>query len=377
MQKSRRPRVRELGIMIGTMKPGLNNAITDVSGVKVGHVTMIQGDGPLVRGKGPIRTGVTAIFPHSGDTYMERASGALEWLNGFGECLSAAVVNEFGFIIGPIVLTNSFNVYRVADALQDWSIEQHPEVGIDAAGLICLVAECSDDVLNDVQGRHVEKQQVFDVVNLAHDGPVEEGSVGAGTGMWGFGFKGGIGTSSRVLPQEVGGFTVGVLSLTNFGQREQLTINGVPVGKELSNWQPLALSRPTDGSCVLTIATDAPLSARQLKRLAKRAGLGLARTGGISENGSGDLSIAFSTTNLVPRDPVGKLREEKLVQDFDESTINMLFQATVESAEEAILNSLFMSDTMVGRDGNTLYGLPIDSVVKIMNRYGHQEVHYP
>jgi len=376
MNKNSRPRVRDVGITIGTLPTGKKNAITDVRGVKVGHLSIIEGDGDLIRGTGPIRTGITVIFPHSNDTYMNRAECAISWLNGFGECLGAAIIKEFGFIIGPIVLTNSFNVYRVADALQDWSIQQHPEVGIEAAGLICLVAECSDDVLNDVQGRHVQKEHVFKVLENANDECIEEGSVGAGTGMWGFGFKGGIGTSSRVLTADAGGYMVGTIVLTNFGQREQLIINGVPVGQELANWKPDPPERFSNGSCVITIATDAPLSARQLQRLARRATLGLAKTGAISENGSGDLAIAFSTTNLTPRDPMGSLPTKQLVPDFQENVINSLFQATIESVEESILNSIFRAETMVGKDNNILYGLPLKEVGNIMQRYGYSDVSF-
>lgn len=371
-----RSRVRDLGIAIGNMQTGKFNAITDVAGVKVGHTTLIEGEGPHIRGKGPVRTGVTVIFPHSGDTYMNRAPAAIEWLNGFGECLGAAVVNEFGFIIGPITLTSSFNVYRVADALQDWSISQHPEVGIESAGLICLVAECSDDVLNDVQGRHVHLEHVLNALEGARDGAVEEGAVGAGTGMELFGFKGGIGSSSRILPERLGGFVVGVLALTNFGVREQLVVAGVPVGRELMDWEPLRLERQNEGSCVITVATDAPLSPRQLKRIAKRSFLGMARTGGTARNGSGDLAIAYSTRNLIPRDPEAPLQTESAIPDFQEETINSLFQATVEATEEAILNSLFKADTMIGRDYNTVHGLPLAEVVAIMRKYGHTELHY-
>jgi|SRR5579863_575599 len=332
-----RPRVRDLGILIGDMPTGSHNAVTDVNGVRVGHATLIEGNGPLVRGKGPVRTGLTVIFPHSGDTYLDRVPGAIQWLNGFGECLGAAVVNEFGFIIGPIALTNSFNVYRVADALQDWSISEHPEVGIEAAGLICLVAECSDDFLNDIQGRHVHLEHVLSALEGASSGAVEEGSVGAGTGMEIFGFKGGIGTSSRILSPALGGFTLGVLALTNFGIREQLTIAGVPVGRELMSWDPQRFERQNEGSCVMVVATDAPLSSRQLQRIAKRAFLGMARTGSTARNGSGDLAIAFSTTNLVPRDPQTPLQATSFIPDSQEETINSLFQATNEAAEEAIL----------------------------------------
>lgn len=377
MSNNNRPRIRDLGIKIGGLSTGANNSITDVKGVRVGHDTIIEGKGPLLRGKGPVRTGVTVIFPHSGDTYLDRVSGAVEWLNGFGECFGAAVVNEFGFIIGPITLTNSFNVYRVADALQDWSIQQHPEVGIEAAGLICLVAECSDDILNDVQGRHVKAINVFKALETANCDAVDEGSIGAGTGMWGFGFKGGIGSSSRIIADSLGGYTVGCLVLTNFGSRDQLIINGVPVGKELINWTPNIPERISKGSCVITIATDAPLSSRQLKRLARRAFLGLARTGAISENSSGDLAIAFSTSNIIPRDPNNSIRVEKTIPDFQEMIINSLFQATTESVEEAVLNSICKAESMTGINDNTLYALPLEEVARIMQKYGYTDVKLP
>jgi D-aminopeptidase len=374
---TQRPRVRDLGITIGYMPTGTLNAITDVEGIKVGQETISDGSGAHIRGKGPIRTGVTIVFPHSGDTYLDRVVTAVEWLNGFGECLGAGLINEFGFMIGPIVLTSSFNVYRVADALQDWSIGQHPEVGIETHGLLCTVAECSDDFLNDVQGRHVHLEHVLSAIEGARGGVIAEGAVGAGTGMTAFGFKGGIGTSSRLLPKELGGFVVGVLVLANFGIREQLTIAGVPVGRELLSWKPENPYRQEEGSCVMIVATDAPLTSRQLKRLTKRAFLGMARTGGTARNGSGDLAIAFSTSNIVPRDPNALTQTVKMIPDFRENTINALFQATVEATEEAILNSLFKADTMVGRDNHTSFGLPLREMVDIMRKYGRSDVRYP
>lgn len=364
-------RTRELGIKIGTMTTGPSNTINDVNGVKVGHETIIKGEGPYIRGEGPVRTGVSVIFPHSGDTYMERVPAAMEWLNGFGECLGYSFVQEFGFIIGPIVITSSFNVYRVADALQDWSIEEHPEVGFISHGLICVVCECSDDWLNDIQGRHVHREHVFSAINNASSEPCQEGSVGAGTGMIAFEWKGGIGTSSRVIPLEFGGFTLGVMVVSNFGADEQLIINGVPIGNELSVPYP-PIPADKEGSCVIVIATDAPFSSRQLRKLAKRAFFGLARTGGTGRNGSGDLAIAFSTSNKISRDPVSIADTRTVVHEFSDETLNNLFNATVEATEEAILNSMFTSDTMVGRDNNIVHGLPIPEVIQIMNRYGNK-----
>jgi D-aminopeptidase len=370
-ENSMRFRAIELGINKRTMMTARTNTINDVRGVKVGHETIINGEGEHVRGEGPVRTGVSVIFPHSGDTYMESVPAAMGWLNGFGECLGYGFVQEFGFIIGPIVITNSFNVYSVADALQDWSIEQHPEVGIDSHGLVCVVCECSDDWLNDMQGRHVRKEHVFRAINKASTEPCQEGSIGAGTGMIAFEWKGGIGTSSRVMPSEHGGYTVGVMVVTNFGADEQLIINGVPIGCELSVPYPPI---PTDkeGSCIIVIATDAPFSSQQLKKLTKRAFLGLGRTGGTGRNGSGDLAIAFSTSNKITRDPISIADERTVIHEFSYDALNSLFDATVEATEEAILNSMLMSDTMSGRNNNIVYGLPIPEVIQIMNRYGHK-----
>ncbi|MCI0609593.1 MAG: P1 family peptidase, partial [Anaerolineae bacterium] len=364
-------RARDLGINIGTMTAGPLNSITDIEGIKVGHETIIKGEGDLVPGEGPVRTGVTTIFPHGGDTYLERVPAAIEWFNGFGECFGYGFVQQYGFIIGPIVLTNSFNVYRVADALQDWSIEQHPEVGFETHGLLCVVAECSDDYLNDIQGRHVHREHVLNAIRNARSGTSEEGSIGAGTGTMTFEWKGGIGTSSRIVPLEHEHFTVGVLTLTNFGIHPQLIINGVPVGSELAARYKPSIQRENEGSCVIVIATDAPLSSQQLQRLNKRAFLGMARTGGTGRNGSGDLAITFSTSNRITRDPKLTVVERTVVHELSDSVINGLFQAAVDATEEATLNSMFMSDTMTGRDGHVVPGLPIPEVIQIMNKYGY------
>lgn len=368
----RRFRTRELGINIGTMATGPLNAIIDVQGVKVGHETIIKGEGALVRGEGPVRTGVTVIFPHSGDTYMERVPAAAEWFNGFGECFGFGFIQEYGFMIGPIVLTNSLNVYSVADALQDWSINEHPEAGLDVHGLLCVVSECSDSFLNDIQGRHVQREHVFNAIRNADGINFKEGSIGAGTGMVVFEWKGGIGTSSRIIPQSQGNFTVGVLTLTNFGVHEQLIINGVPVGSELKTMHaPPSIQREKEGSCVIVAATDAPLSSQQLQRLNRRAFLGLARTGGTGRNSSGDLAITFSTSNKITRDSEPDKVERTTIHELADDIINDLFQATVDATEEAILNSMFKSETMEGRDNHVAYGLPIAEVVRIMNKYGH------
>lgn len=364
-------RARDLGIKIGTMDTGPLNSITDVEGVNLGHETIIEGEGTLVRGKGPVRTGVTVIFPHPGDTYMERVPAAIEWLNGFGECLGYGFIQEYGFLIGPIVLTNSFNVYKVADALQDWSIEQHPEVGFETDGLLCIVTECSDYYLNDIQGRHVQREHVFSAIRKSAGGKPKEGSIGAGTGMVAFDWKGGIGTSSRIVPSEGMEFTVGVLTLTNFGIHEQLIINGVPLGRELIPKHAPSIQRKKEGSCIIVIATDAPLSSQQLQRLNKRSFLGMARTGGIARNGSGDLAISFSTSNRIHRDPKPTVVPRTVVHELSDDVFNSLFQATVDATEEAILNSMFLSDTMVGRDDHIVPGLPIPEVIQIMNKYGH------
>ncbi len=366
-----RPRIRELGIKIGNLPVGPLNAITDISGIKVGQATLIEGSGKLLPGKGPVRTGVTVVFPHEGDLYLDRVLGAVEWFNGFGECLGSAVVNEFGFIMGPIVLTNSFNVYKVADALQDWSMGRHPEIANDYSGLICLVAECADDYLNDAQGRHVHREHVFGAIESASCGMPEEGSVGGGTGDIVFGFKGGIGTASRIVPEELGGYTIGTLVQANFGIRENLIISGVPIGRELRDWQPDLQARKDDGSCVMVVGTNAPLSSRQLHRVARRAFLGMARTGGVGRNGSGDVAIAFSTAHRIPRDSQTLTEKFNFIPDFREDTINALFQATTDVIEEAILNSMFASDTMAGRDNHIALGLPIAEVKHIMHKYGH------
>lgn len=387
-----RPRARDLGINIGRLEPGKFNTITDVPGVRVGHTTLIEGKGKLIPGKGPIRTGVTAIIPHDGDLFLDKVTGTVHRINGFGEVTNSEQVREMGFIEGPIMLTNTLNVPRVADAVIDWSLERSQAMGIDTWGISPVVAETSDMWLNDIRGRHVNRDHVLHAIDSATGGMVEEGSVGGGTGMICYDFKGGIGTASRRLPVKLGGYTVGVLAQTNFGWRPQLMIEGVPIGRELLNYQlrprreiadPVIPSgnewlgdqRVRDGgSVIVVIATDAPCSQRQLNRLAMRAQNGLARTGSHTGNTSGDFVIAFSTTRRKKHfTDALTYTVEQIVETGD--LINHLFWAVVEATEEAVLNSMFKADTMIGRDDRVIPGLPIEETMAVMKKYGHVEVH--
>lgn len=392
-----RPRARDLGIKIGRIKPGRYNAITDVAGVRVGHTTLIEGKGKLVPGVGPIRTGVTAIHTHGGDMFLEKVTGAVLRINGFGEVTNSEQIHEMGFIEGPILLTNTWNVPRVADALIDWSIERNLAMGVDTWGISPVVAETSDMYLNDIRGRHVNREHVFHAIDSARGGAVEEGAVGGGTGMTCYDFKGGIGTASRKLPAKLGGYTVGVLVQTNFGWRPQLMIDGVPIGRELEGYKPLhrksanppelkspvKLAKPSQksslvdsGSVIVIVATDAPCSQRILTRLAMRAQNGLSRTGSHTGNTSGDFVIAFSTTRRKKHfaDAL-TYTAEQIIEQGD--LINYMFWSVVEATEEAVLNSLFKSDTLDGRDNRVAVGLPIQETVELMHKYGHSQVHLP
>ena len=380
-----RPRARDLGIKIGRIKPGRYNAITDVAGVRVGHTTIVEGSGKLIPGKGPIRTGVTAILPHGGDLFLEKVTGTVHRINGFGEVTNSEQIHEMGFIEGPVMLTNTWNVPRVADGVIDWSIERNKAMGVDTWGISPVVTETSDQFLNDARGRHVNREHVFHAIDSAAGGAVAEGAVGGGTGMICYDFKGGIGTASRKLPDKLGGYTVGILTQTKFGWRPQLTIDGVPVGRELAHYKPLRrktetppeAQRPLDGgSVIVVIATDAPCSHRILNRLAMRAQNGLARTGSHTGNTSGDFVIAFSTTRRK------KHYADALTYTVDQiieqgDLINHLFWSVVEATEEAVLNSLFKADTMTGRDDRVVPALPIEETVALMKQYGHKEVHLP
>ncbi len=348
-------RVRDYGIEIGVLKTGELNAITDVEGVKVGHTTLIEGDG--------IRTGVTAILPHAGNIFQQKVPAAIYLGNGFGKLAGYSQVKELGTIETPIVLTNTLSVPAASNALISYTLGQ-PE-NLDVRSVNSIVGETNDGFLNDIRGRHVKEQHVLEAIQNAKTGAVEEGSIGAGTGTICFNYKGGIGTSSRVIPENYGGYTVGVLVQTNFGGIFEL--NGVPIAKELDNY-PRQYTYDVDGSCMIIVLTDAPLSPRNLERMAKRAMLGLAKTGGIASNGSGDYVIAASTAkeNLVPNKSESRYQETKELRN---AAVTPLFLATIEATEEAILNSLFAAKTMTGRDGHEIEALPVDKVLEVMRKY--------
>lgn len=363
-----RPRARDLGIRLGTLPTGPLNGITDVPGVKVGHTTLISGDGPLVPGEGPVRTGVTAILPHGGNLFREKVPAAIHVINGFGKCMGQEQVDELGNLEGPIALTGTMNVGLVTDAVIAYGIRENPDIGVSTSTINPVVGECSDSFLNDMQGRHVREEHVLAAIDGATSDAFVEGTVGAGTGMSAFGFKGGIGTASRVVPDETGGWTLGVLVLANFGRKRQLTIDGVPVGILLDDQ---AVDPPERGSIMFIVATDAPLLDRGLRRLARRCAIGLGRTGSISGHGSGDYVIAFSTAESlrIPHEPEASTMQAEIVLDSG-MTIDNLFQATVEATEEAIINALFTATSLTGRDGNHREALPVERVLEIMRSAG-------
>jgi D-aminopeptidase len=345
---SDRKRARELGVQVGVLEPGRWNAITDVRGVLVGHFTMVEGDG--------IRTGVTAILPHGRNLFREKVSAAIFVGNGFGKLMGSTQVEELGNIETPILLTATLNVPKVADSLIEYMLALP---GMDEVRSINpVVGETNDGYLSEIRKRPIETAHVFQAIRSAASGPVAEGSVGAGTGTTCYGFKGGIGTSSRVLPEALGGYTVGVLVQSNFGGI--LEINGAPVGKELGNYYLEEAiqgggANVADGSCMIVVATDAPLTPRNLKRLAKRAILGMAATGSPSTNGSGDYVIAFSINKTLPA--------------LDNSQISPLFQAVKEATQEAIYNSMFMATSVTGRDGHRREAIPLERVLEILKKH--------
>jgi len=352
-----RPRARELGITVGALPPGRLNAITDVPGVRVGHASVMRGEGELRVGSGPVRTGVTAVLPHDGNLFTEKVRAASFVLNGFGKSVGLPQVQELGCIETPILLTGTLNVWRVADALVDYKSARNPGV----YSFNPLVCECNDSGLNDALGRHVTDAHVMQAIGSASADTPEEGNVGAGVGMTGFGWKAGIGTASRVVNVGSGRFSVGALVLTNTGQAQELRIGGVPVGQELT---PADVAPPPDdGSIIMLSATDAALSHRQLGRIAKRAALGLGCTGATASHGSGDFAIAFSTAGRVSADGRELCAEGRKVR---EPELTPFFQATVEAVEEAIINSLLRAETLVGRDGVTRHAIPIERLTDIL-----------
>jgi len=353
----KRKRFRELGFKIGKLKTGKYNAITDVEGVKVGHTTLIFGDS--------VRTGVTAILPHAGNIFQQKVPAAIYIGNGFGKLTGYSQVKELGNIETPVILTNTLSVPTASDALISYTVKLPGNEGVHSVNPI--VGETNDGWLNDIRGRHIREGHVLSAIQNAKGGMVEEGNVGAGTGTTCFGYKGGIGTSSRVIPASLGGYTVGVLVQTNFGG--VLEINGVPVGKELNNY-PFRdkILNEADGSCMIVVITNAPLSSRNLERLAKRAIMGLAKTGGIASNGSGDYVIALSTAkdNLITHSGDSLFYNSKVLRN---ENMTPLFLATIEATEEAIVNSLFSAKTMTGRDGHQVTSIPVDRVLEIMKKY--------
>lgn len=363
-----RPRARDAGLKLGTMEPGTLNAITDVPDVLIGHSTLIEGSGPLVPGRGPVRTGVTVVLPHRGNLFREKVPAAVFVLNGFGKCFGQEQIEEFGVIESPIAMTGTMNVGLVVDAVAQYSIATNPDVAVTTSTVNALVTECSDSYLNDMQGRHVRAEHVLAAIDSAESGYVAEGTVGAGTGMSLFGFKGGIGTASRRLPAELGGYVVGAIVLGNFGRRDQLTIAGVPVGRLLQDWNPPE-AVPETGSIIVIIGTNAPMLDRTLRRLARRAALGLARVGSISGNGSGDYIVAFSNALRIPHETDRTtLTFEHVVERGQ--LIDALFQATVESTEEAVVNALFRATTIDGRDNHERHALPLDPTLDALRRAG-------
>jgi D-aminopeptidase len=353
-----RPRARELGIHPGVYEPGPKNAITDVAGVLVGQVTLINGDN--------VRTGVTAILPHSGNLFQDKVAGAVFVYNAFGKLVGSTQVNELGQIETPIVLTNTLSVWDAAAAVAAWTLAQPGNEDVHSVNPV--VGETNDGWLNDIRGFHVKAEDVKRALREANNGAVEEGSVGAGEGTIAFGWKGGIGTSSRRLPEKDGGFLVGVLVQTNFGGR--LTIAGVPVWKVLDPRAAMSerLDAPprnqADGSCMIVVATDAPLDSRQLRRLAARAILGMARAGSTGSNGSGDFVIAFSTTNRIA---FGVARGSALSLP-GEDALSPLFEAAIDATEEAIYDSLLKAQTVRGRDGHVAQALPIDGLRVLLSK---------
>ena len=351
-------RPREMGIHIGVFPTGKLNAITDVKGIRVGHVTKIEGEN--------IRTGVTAILPHEGNIFQEKIPAAVFVGNGFGKLAGISQIEELGNLESPIILTNTLNVASGIQAVIDYTLSQKGNESVQSVNAV--VGETNDGWLNDIRQQTIQKQDVLKAIEIASTGPVSEGNVGAGTGTVSFGFKGGIGTASRKLPESLGGFTVGVLVQTNFGG--VLQVDGVQIGKALKQYSFSNQLESVDGSCMIIVATDAPVNERNLKRMAQRAMMGLAKTGGIASNGSGDYVIAFSnhTENRILHQATAfEMERPQYLRNDDMSA---LFLATIEATEEAIINSLFMAEDMEGKSGRQVKALPRKQVLEMMEKEG-------
>jgi D-aminopeptidase len=361
-----RVRARELGLPLGRFKPGKFNAITDVEGVLVGHSTIIRGEpGPLKVGHGPVRTGVTAILPNESNIFMDRLAGGAFVLNGAGEVSGLTQVVEWGLLETPILLTNTMSVGAVSDSVARFMVEQYPGIGSEHDVIIPVVGECDDSYLNDISGRHVTEAHVREAIANAKSGVVPEGCVGGGTGMITCDFKAGIGTSSRKLPQVFGGYTLGVLVMSNFGKMHNLRVAGLPVGEFLAEkLKGLPRRQFSYGSIIAVVATDAPLLPHQLSRLCKRVALGIGRVGSYAAHGSGEIVVGFSTGNVVPRRTRKMVYKMKLLLD---QRLDPLYEAVMEATEEAILNSLCMATPMAGVDGHEVPALPLDEVRRFVD----------
>ena len=356
-----RCRVRELGLRIGDLQTGSHNAITDVPGVRVGHCTVVEGEGKCEIGKGPLRTGVTVILPASpAEMISQKPQAAVHVINGFGKSVGLLQVEEIGTIETPVLITSTLNVGKVADGLLDYLIMDE---GLEWPSINPIVMECNDFFLSDVWGRHLGKTEVVKAIGSASGGAVSEGAVGAGTGTAAYGYKGGVGTSSRVVTCDGQSFTLGALVVTNMGRRVELTICGVPVGKKLNEEQSEAPE--LGGSIIMVLATDAPMSQNQLRRVAVRATHGLARTGTFSADNSGDIALAFSTGRCIPAAPGQPV---VTLPELAAPHIDAFFAATPDVVEESILNAMFMAETVVGRDGNRLRALPLDRVKALLQQ---------
>ncbi len=344
-----RPRAADLGLKIGLLPHGRHNAITDVAGVSVGHVTLVEGEGALLAGQGPVRSGVTVVVPHQGNVFRQKVTGAVHVVNGFGKAVGFPQVTELGVIESPIALTSTLSAWRVADGLVDY-------MALANQGILSfnpLVGECNDGYLNDIVGRHVRPFHVTGAIEAAVSPNTDEGNVGAGAGMTGFGWKGGIGTSSRICELPSNQYVVGMLVLTNTGDPRELRIGGAQVGRSLL---PPGSSEDTLGSIIMVVGTNAPITARQLGRVGRRAAFGLARVGGVASHNSGDFVIAFSNSEERPQ--------------VDDSHLTPLFRACVEATEEAIINSILRAETMTGRDGNVRHAIPIDRLAELLRAAG-------
>jgi D-aminopeptidase len=360
-----RVRARELGLPLGRFKPGRYNAITDVEGVLVGHCTLIKGEGPLRPGHGPVRTGVTAILPNNGNIFMERMNGGGFVLNGAGEVSGMTQLMEWGLVETPMMLTNTMAVGAVADGVARYLVDRYPGIGDEHDVIIPIVGECDDSWLNDIAGRHVRDQHVLEAIQNAKSGPVAEGNVGGGTGMITCDFKAGIGTSSRKLPEAMGGYTLGVLVMSNFGKMHNLRVGGLPVGEVLAEkFKDTPRRGQTYGSIIAVVATDAPLLSHQINRLCKRVALGIGRVGSYAAHGSGEIVVGFSTANIIPRRTQKMVYKLKILLD---QRLDPLYEAVMEATEEAILNSMCMAEPMKGVNDNFCPALPLEEVRRFVD----------